>query len=174
MQFLEANARRVVVKIGTNSITGTGGVFQTDRIDDLCAQISALKQQGFEVLVISSGSIGMGIGRMALAQRPGDLTSLQACAAVGQSRLMEAWQKSLDKQGLTAAQILLTREDVRGRGRHLGRDRSPDSTSALRPTAGSRLPPSPATVCSKAASGALRQLVAVLTRSSSALRLRRW
>jgi len=119
MQFLEANARRIVVKIGTNSITGTGGALLTDRIDGLCAQISSLKEQGFEVLVISSGSIGMGVGRLALPNRPSDLTSLQACAAVGQSRLMEAWQKSLDKQGITAAQILLTREDVRGRRRHL-------------------------------------------------------
>ncbi|HSH09595.1 MAG TPA: glutamate 5-kinase, partial [Oceanipulchritudo sp.] len=119
MQFLEANARRVVVKIGTNSITGIGGALLTERIDSLCEQIGALKQQGFEVLVISSGSIGMGVGRLALPGRPSDLTSLQACAAVGQSRLMEAWQKSLDKQGITAAQILLTREDVRGRRRHL-------------------------------------------------------
>jgi glutamate 5-kinase len=119
MQFLQANARRVVVKIGTNSITGPGGALLHERVDALCRQIGMLRQHGFEVLVISSGSIGMGVGQLRLPGRPADLTSLQACAAVGQSRLMEAWQNALEKQGITAAQILLTREDVRGRRRHL-------------------------------------------------------
>lgn len=119
MQFLEANARRIVVKIGTNSLTGPGGSLETGRIADLCAQIADLRQKGFDVIIISSGAIGMGVGKLALAQRPADLAGLQACAAVGQSRLMELWQGALEKHQLTAAQILLTREDVRGRRRHL-------------------------------------------------------
>lgn len=119
MQFLEANARRIVVKIGTNSLTKPGGAFETARITDLCAQIAGLRKKGFEVILISSGAIGMGIGQLGLSQRPGDLAGLQACAAVGQPRLMEAWQKALGTHGIAAAQILLTREDIRGRRRHL-------------------------------------------------------
>lgn len=119
MRFLEANARRIVIKIGTHSLTGPGGSFQTERIHDLCAQISSLRENGFEVIVISSGAVGMGVGRLGLAQRPADLTGLQACAAIGQSRLMEAWQAALQQFDITAAQVLLTREDVRGRRRHL-------------------------------------------------------
>lgn len=119
MQFLEVNARRVVVKIGTNSLTHPGGSLQIERISRLCADIADLKTRGMEVIVISSGAIGMGIGMLNLSHRPADLAGLQACAAVGQSKLMEAWRGALEKHGLTAAQILLTREDVRGRRRHL-------------------------------------------------------
>lgn len=119
MQFLEAGARRVVVKIGTNSITGPKGALETGRLHGLCAQLNGLRQHGFEVIVISSGAVGMGMGRLGMARRPADLPTLQACAAVGQSRLMEAWQSALEQFGITAAQILLTREDVRGRRRHL-------------------------------------------------------
>jgi glutamate 5-kinase len=119
MQFLEANARRVVIKIGTHSIAGADGALLTGRIQSLCQQIEALRKQGFEVLVVSSGAVGMGVGRLALSDRPSDLASLQACAAVGQSRLMEAWQSALEEHGITAAQVLLTHEDIRGRNRHL-------------------------------------------------------
>ena len=119
MQFLEANARRIVVKIGTNSLTGPGGKLLGGRIDALCAEIAALKKHGFEVIVVSSGAIGMGVGKLGLKERPEDLAGLQACAAVGQSCLMQAWQSALEVHGINAAQILLTREDVRGRKRHL-------------------------------------------------------
>lgn len=119
MQFLEANARRVVVKIGTNSLTGPGGKLLNDRIEGLCAQVGALRKKGFEVLVVSSGAVGMGLGKLGLQRRPADLASLQACAAVGQPCLMEAWQHCLEKEHIATAQILLTREDIRGRKRHL-------------------------------------------------------
>ncbi|MGC9451395.1 MAG: glutamate 5-kinase [Oceanipulchritudo sp.] len=119
MQFLQANARRVVVKIGTNSLAERGGGIRTDRIRDLCAQIAGLHGKGFEVLVVSSGAIGMGLGKLGLKRRPSDLASLQACAAVGQPCLMEAWQRCLESEGMGTAQILLTREDIRGRKRHL-------------------------------------------------------
>lgn len=119
MQFLEANARRIVIKIGTHSLTGPRGRFQTERIRDLCGQIASLRNNGFEVILVSSGAVGMGVGQIGLAQRPTDLTGLQACAAIGQSRLMEAWQAALEEFDITAAQVLLTREDVRGRRRHL-------------------------------------------------------
>ncbi|MGA1205271.1 MAG: glutamate 5-kinase [Opitutales bacterium] len=119
MQFLEANARRVVIKIGTHSIAGPDGSLRVERIRLICRQIATLRHQGMEVLVISSGAVGMGVGRLGLDQRPSDLASLQACAAVGQSKLVEAWQTALQEEGFIAAQILLTREDIRGRKRHL-------------------------------------------------------
>jgi glutamate 5-kinase len=119
MQFLEANARRIVVKIGTNSLTGPGGGLLSGRIEAVCREIAALKTNGFEVVVVSSGAVGMGIGKLGLKDRPDDLAGLQACAAVGQSRLMQAWQAALEEHSITAAQILLTREDVQGRKRHL-------------------------------------------------------
>jgi glutamate 5-kinase len=119
MQFLEANARRVVVKIGTHSIAGPDGTLLRERIQSLSSQIAKLRAKGFEVLLVSSGAVGMGIGRLKLAERPSELAGLQACAAVGQSCLMEAWKGAFEEQGITTAQILLTREDIRGRKRHL-------------------------------------------------------
>ncbi len=119
MQFLETNARRVVIKIGTHSIADADGQLRMDRIQDLCKQVSSLRANGMEVLIISSGAVGMGVGRLNLDDRPSDLATLQACAAVGQSRLVEAWHTALQKEGLIAAQVLLTHEDISGRKRHL-------------------------------------------------------
>lgn len=119
MQFLEANARRIVIKIGTNSLTGPGGELLGGRVEAVCREIASLRNHGFEVIVVSSGAVGMGMGRLGLEDRPADLAGLQACAAVGQSCLMQAWQSALNEHGITAAQILLTREDVQGRKRHL-------------------------------------------------------
>jgi glutamate 5-kinase len=119
MQFLETNARRVVVKIGTHSIAGPDGALLTDRIESLSRQVASLRERGIQVLVVSSGAVGMGVGRLGLENRPADLASLQACAAIGQSLLMEAWQGAFDSHGIPTAQVLLTREDIRGRNRHL-------------------------------------------------------
>ena len=119
MQFLETNARRVVIKIGTHSIADDAGALRLQRMRSLCAQIASLRARGIEVLVISSGAVGMGVGRLGLERRPTDLSELQACAAVGQSRLEEAWQSALEREKLVTAQVLLTREDIRGRKRHL-------------------------------------------------------
>lgn len=119
MQFLATNARRVVVKIGTHSIADADGNLRLERIQSLCRQIASLRENGMEVLVISSGAVGMGVGQLGLDARPTDLPTLQACAAVGQSRLVEAWQTALEANGLISAQVLLTHEDIRGRKRHL-------------------------------------------------------
>ncbi len=119
MQFLETNAKRVVIKIGTHSVAGSDGQLRTDRIRTLSGQIARLRKSGMELLVISSGAVGMGVGRLELGSRPTDLPTLQACAAVGQSLLMEAWKSALQECGLVAAQVLLTHEDIRGRKRHL-------------------------------------------------------
>ncbi len=112
------NARRVVIKIGTGVLTSGIGNLDTDRITVLCRQVAALRQSGIEVVLVSSGSIGLGMGKLGLEARPEDLAQLQACAAVGQSILINTWQAGFDPHRLTVAQILLTREDLRSKHRH--------------------------------------------------------
>jgi glutamate 5-kinase len=90
----------------------------TSRIEAHCQQIDLLRRNGIEVILVSSGAVGLGMGKLSLHKRPKDLASLQACAAVGQSILINTWQKGFDPLGLTVAQILLTREDLRARHRH--------------------------------------------------------
>jgi len=119
MEFLKANARRMVVKIGTHSLTGPDGHVEESRLADLCRQVALVRASGMQVVLVSSGAVGMGLALLGKRHRPDDLAGLQACAAVGQSRLVEVWRSGLEAHGLTAAQILLTREDIRGRRRHL-------------------------------------------------------
>ncbi len=108
--------RRVVVKLGTGVFTSAG------RIDAarIAAQLAALRASGTEVIVVSSGAIGLGMGVLGLARRPKELSQKQACAAIGQSLHMQAWQASFAPHGLTVAQALLTHDDLRVRSRSLG------------------------------------------------------
>ena len=111
--------RRVVVKLGTGVLTTGIGQLDAGRITGLCAQIARLRAEGSEVIVVSSGAVGLGMGRLGLTRKPKEVTKKQACAAVGQSLLMETWQRGFDPHGLTVAQVLLTREDLRARDRYL-------------------------------------------------------
>ncbi|MGB0408661.1 MAG: glutamate 5-kinase [Opitutales bacterium] len=113
-----SKAKRIVIKLGTGVLTSGIGQLDTERIETLCNQVFALRDRGIEVILVSSGAVGLGMGRLGLEKRPKDLASLQACAAVGQSILINTWQQGFDPHGLTVAQILLTREDLRGRHRH--------------------------------------------------------
>jgi glutamate 5-kinase len=115
-----ARPRRVVIKLGTGVLTHGVGQLDEPRIAAVCAQIDALRTRGAEVLVVSSGAVGLGMGALGLAKRPGELARKQACAAVGQSLLMQTWQRGFAPLGLTVAQVLLTHEDLRSRERHLG------------------------------------------------------
>jgi glutamate 5-kinase len=115
-----AHPRRVVVKLGTGVLTHGIGQLDEPRIAAVCAQIAALRARGTEVLVVSSGAVGLGMGALGLAKRPADLARKQACAAIGQSLLMQTWQRGFAPLGLTVAQVLLTHEDLRARTRHLG------------------------------------------------------
>lgn len=112
--------RRVVIKLGTGVLTSGIGQLNTARIDALAAGVAGLRAQGVEVIVVSSGAVGLGMGRLGLQKKPADLSRKQACAAIGQSLLMQTWQRGFDPHRLTAAQVLLTREDLRSRERHLG------------------------------------------------------
>lgn len=116
---LISEARVVVVKVGTNVLTSNDGLLDPERLQSLADQLQRIRAAGRQVVLVSSGAIGAGIGRLALPSRPTDLPHLQACAAVGQNFLMRAYQECLEKHGVTAAQILLTAGDFDSRGRYL-------------------------------------------------------
>ncbi|MDX2186369.1 MAG: glutamate 5-kinase [Opitutaceae bacterium] len=116
---LASRPRRVVVKLGTGVLTTGIGVLDTKRIDALCDQLAKLRADGTEVIVVSSGAVGLGMGRLGLSRKPKEVTKKQACAAVGQSLLMQTWQQGFAPHGLTVAQVLLTREDLQARSRYL-------------------------------------------------------
>lgn len=119
MDFLRHNARRIVVKLGTHTLTHADGNLNAERIHSLCGQVAALRSRGIEVVLVSSGAIGLGVGNLGLERRPTDLASLQACAAIGQTILMQTWREGFRAHGIEVAQVLLTHEDVRSRNRHL-------------------------------------------------------
>src|SRR5690625_952925 len=110
---------RIVVKLGTGILTSGIGEIHTGRIREICRQISLLQQQDLQIIVVSSGAVGLGMGKLGLKERPSDLASLQACAAVGQSILIQTWQQHFEPYQQTVAQLLLTRDDLESRTRHL-------------------------------------------------------
>jgi glutamate 5-kinase len=109
----------VVVKVGTNVLADAVGALDRSRMQALVDQISRIHAAGRTVTLVSSGAIGAGVGRLGLGKRPSDLPHLQACAAVGQSVLMQAYQECLSRHGGHAAQILLTAGDFDNRVRYL-------------------------------------------------------
>src|ERR1700755_1154243 len=103
-QEVIALAHTVVVKVGTNVLTGEDGRLDPTRLENLTDQVQRLRQAGKKVVLVSSGAIGAGMGRLGLAKRPTDLRHLQACAAIGQSFLMRAYEECLAKQRKHGAQ----------------------------------------------------------------------
>ncbi len=114
-----ATAGTIVVKMGTRVLTGPDGRLDHEQIARLTEQLNRLMTAGRKVVLVSSGAVGAGIGRLGLAGRPNDLAQLQAVAAVGQSVLVEAYERSLETHGYHAAQVLLTAEDLDHRTRYL-------------------------------------------------------
>ncbi|MGH2768468.1 MAG: glutamate 5-kinase, partial [Actinomycetota bacterium] len=104
-------AKRVVVKLGTTTVTGGAGEPDRDRLARITEQIASLHRNGASALVVSSGAIAAGLAPLGLARRPGDLPTLQAAAAVGQRRLMDLYAELLEPHGLPVAQVLLTQDD---------------------------------------------------------------
>ncbi|MBL9038835.1 MAG: glutamate 5-kinase, partial [Archangium sp.] len=109
-------ARRVVVKIGTNALTNATGRFHRSHFNRLAEALLHVASSR-QVLVVSSGAIALGVERLGLPRRPKDVPGKQACAAVGQSRLMRAWEEALHPR--VVAQVLLTHADVQDRRRYL-------------------------------------------------------
>lgn len=109
---------RVVVKIGTSTLAHATGHLNIRRVEELCACISDIKNAGHEVIVVSSGAIGMGVGKLGLQQRPKDIPTKQAAAAVGQCELMYTYDKLFSEYSHTVAQLLITGDDVANETRH--------------------------------------------------------
>lgn len=107
-----ANGKRIVVKIGTSSLTGEGGNVNIRRIDELAKVLSGVRNEGNQVVLVSSGAVGVGSSILWSGKRPEELDGLQAAAAVGQIRLMHIYDKLFAEFGVTVAQILLTRNNV--------------------------------------------------------------
>lgn len=116
---LVKQAKSLVVKIGTNVLTDPDGQLDRRLIHNLARQIARLHERGLRVTVVSSGSIGAGMGVMGLRRRPKDLPRLQAAASVGQPALMRLFQEGLRRHRLVPAQILVTRSDFEDRVRYL-------------------------------------------------------
>ena len=123
--------RRIVVKLGTNVIMRGDGRVALGLLCGLVESIAALRERGHQLLVVSSGSIGLGMERLGMTARPTDLARIQACAATGQSRLMSIYEDAFDRLGCRTAQVLLTEDDFRSPVRHANLKRTLEALLAL-------------------------------------------
>jgi len=110
---------RVVVKIGTSTLAYDTGRLNIRHIESLVRVLSDLKNAGHEIVLVSSGAIGMGAGKLSLSSRPSDMPTKQAAAAVGQCELMYTYDKLFSEYNHTVAQILVTSLDLENETRHL-------------------------------------------------------
>lgn len=99
---------RIVIKVGTSTLAHKTGLLNIKRVEDMCKVISDLKNAGNEIVLVSSGAIGMGLGKLGIKKRPEDIPTKQAAAAIGQCELMYTYDMLFSKYNHTVAQILLT------------------------------------------------------------------
>ena len=123
--------QRIVVKLGTNVIMRADGKVALGLLCGLVEGVAVLREAGIEVLMVSSGAVGLGVERLALPVRPTRLAEVQACAAVGQSRLMALYDDAFDRLGCRIAQVLLTEDDFRDPVRHANLRATLDSLLSL-------------------------------------------
>ena len=114
-----ADARRIVVKVGSSLVTNEGRGLDEAAIGEWCRQLAALAREGREVIMVSSGAIAEGMKRLGWATRPSEVHELQAAAAVGQMGLAQMYESKLRENGLQSAQVLLTHADLADRERYL-------------------------------------------------------
>ncbi|RRQ25052.1 glutamate 5-kinase [Rhodococcus sp. Eu-32] len=126
-----ADAKRIVVKIGSSALTSLVGGLDTGRLDRLADAVEARMRGGTDVVVVSSGAIGAGIAPLGLTKRPQDLATKQAAASVGQLALAHAWGTSFARYGRTVGQVLLTAEDIARRTNHRNAQRTLDRLRSL-------------------------------------------
>ncbi len=113
------NIKRLVIKVGTSTLTYSTGKLSFHRIESIIRQIADLHNQGMEVILVTSGAVGAGIGRLGLTARPKTIPQKQAVAAIGQCILMQHYEKLFSEYGQVVAQVLLTAEDIALRKRYL-------------------------------------------------------
>lgn len=109
---------RIIVKIGTSTLAYATGHMNIRRVEEICKVISDIKNAGNEVILVSSGAIGMGVGKLGLSERPKDIPTKQAAAAVGQCELMYTYDKLFGEYNHTVAQLLITGADIENEKRH--------------------------------------------------------
>ena len=110
---------RIVVKIGTSTLAHATGHLNIRRVEHLCKVLSDIKNSGHQLIMVSSGAIGMGVGKMGLRNRPKDIPTKQAAAAVGQCELMYTYDKLFSEYHHIVAQLLITGDDVGCEKRHI-------------------------------------------------------
>lgn len=118
-QEIAAAATTIVVKVGTRVLTKPDGTLNDERIAQLAEELSAIQEGGRHPILVSSGAVGAGMSQLGLSRRPTDLAQLQAVAAVGQTKLIEAYDRTFRRHGRHAAQVLLTADDLHDRQRYL-------------------------------------------------------
>ena len=109
---------KITVKVGTSTLTHKTGRLNIRRVEELCKVLSDVKNAGHENVLVSSGAIGMGVGKLNMAERPKDMPTKQAAAAIGQCELMYVYDKLFQEHNHTVAQILITGEDLADQTRH--------------------------------------------------------
>lgn len=118
-QEIVTTAEIVVVKVGTRVLTRADGTLDDQRVASIAGQLARIWQSGRRVVLVSSGAVGAGLGRLKATVRPTDVAQLQAAAAIGQSILTESYNRALEPHQLHAGQILLTAEGLQDRVRYL-------------------------------------------------------
>ncbi|HBY24372.1 MAG TPA: glutamate 5-kinase, partial [Propionibacteriaceae bacterium] len=113
-----AEAKRVVVKIGSSSLTSSDGLLDLGRMQALVDALARLRSAGREVVLVSSGAMAAGMRPLGLKHRPRDLAGQQAAASVGQGLLIEKYNQLFSSHGLTIGQVLLTVDDVTRQGNY--------------------------------------------------------
>lgn len=114
-----SGTKRLVIKVGTGVVTTPDGLLDMSQVASISRQIIGLRGRGYEVVVVSSGAVGAGMGELGMSKRPSTFPETQAVAAVGQSKLIGAYDGCFMAEGYHAAQVLLTREDLEERHRYL-------------------------------------------------------
>ena len=109
---------RIVVKIGTSTLAYATGQLNIRRVEELCKTMSDIRNAGHELILVSSGAIGMGVGKLGLRTRPRDIPTKQAAAAVGQCELMYIYDKLFSEYHHTVAQLLITEDNLSNETRH--------------------------------------------------------
>ena len=109
---------RIAVKLGTSTLTHSTGHLNIRRVEELCKVMSDIKNAGDEIILVSSGAIGMGVGKLGLVGRPSDIPTKQAAAAVGQCELMYTYDKLFSEHNHTVAQLLMTGADLENQERN--------------------------------------------------------
>src|SRR6056297_74412 len=127
MIYMHYKFKRIVVKVGSSTLTNSSGKLNFTRIDSIVRQLVDLQNSGREVLLVSSGSIAAGMGELGFNEKPASIPGQQACAAVGQGLLIGIYNKFFRQYGERAAQILLTSSDLEDRNRYLNAFNTIDS-----------------------------------------------